>query len=62
MSNASKTQRDINLDVLRCLSLFFVLAVHFLTHCGIYDAGYTGLAAFCPTHCATSTPPLLAFL
>lgn len=46
MSNSSIAKRDINLDVLRCLSLFFVLAVHFLTHCGIYDAGYTGVTAF----------------
>lgn len=46
MSNTSTAKRDINLDALRCLSLFFVLAVHFLTHCGIYDAGYTGVAAF----------------
>lgn len=46
MPTTSKARRDINLDAIRCLSLFFVLAVHFLTHCGIYTAGYTGIAAF----------------
>lgn len=40
------TKRSMNMDVIRCLALFFVLAVHFCTHCGIYDAGYTGFAAF----------------
>ena len=43
---AENRSRSMNMDIIRCVALFFVLAVHFCTHCGIYDAGYTGLAAF----------------
>ena len=46
MANANKGQRSMNMDIIRCLALFFVLAVHFCTHCNIYSAGYTGSAAF----------------
>lgn len=43
---ANTTKRSMNMDILRCLALFFVLAIHFCTHCNIYNAGYTGFAAF----------------
>ena len=43
---ADTSRRSMNMDIIRCIALFFVLAVHFCTHCGIYEAGYTGFAAF----------------
>ncbi|MBQ3211710.1 MAG: acyltransferase family protein [Oscillospiraceae bacterium] len=46
MSKAANIRRDINMDIIRCLALFFVLGIHFYTHCGIFTAGYTGLAAY----------------
>lgn len=46
MANAQAAQRSTNMDVIRCIALFFVLAVHFCTHCNIYNAGYTGFMAF----------------
>ena len=54
------TKRSMNMDIIRCIALFFVLAVHFCTHCGIYDAGYTGFAAFFTDMLRTLYVPALA--
>ena len=57
---AENRSRSMNMDIIRCVALFFVLAVHFCTHCGIYDAGYTGLAAFITDTLRTFYVPALA--
>lgn len=53
-------KRDFNLDFVRCIALFFVMGVHFCTHCNIYNAGYTGLAAFVTETLRTMYVPALA--
>jgi len=53
-------QRNMNMDVIRCVALFFVLAVHFCTHCNIYNAGYTGVSAFLAVMLRTFYVPALA--
>ena len=57
---AENRSRSMNMDIIRCVALFFVLAVHFCTHCGIYDAGYTGLAALITDTLRTFYVPALA--
>ena len=57
---ADSSRRSMNMDVIRCIALFFVLAVHFCTHCGIYEAGYTGFAAFFTDMLRTLYVPALA--
>lgn len=57
---AENSKRSMNMDIIRCIALFFVLAVHFCTHCGIYDAGYTGFAAFFTDMLRTLYVPALA--
>ena len=59
MSQPTK-QRDPNLDLVRCIALFFVMAVHFCTHCDIYNAGYTGFAGFLTELLRTLYVPALA--
>ena len=59
MSNAP-SRRSMNMDIIRCIALFFVLAVHFCTHCNIYNAGYTGFAAFFTDMLRTLYVPALA--
>lgn len=46
MSDSPAKVHEVNPDLIRCLALFFVLSIHFYTHCGIYDAAYTGVSAF----------------
>lgn len=46
MSESPARVRETNPDLIRCIALFFVLGIHFYTHCNIYNAGYTGVAAF----------------
>lgn len=60
MSNAPAKPREVNPDIIRCIALFYVMGVHFYTHCNIYNAGYTGLAAFLSEIMRTSFVPALA--
>lgn len=60
MPKTSSTSRSMNMDIVRCVALFFVLAVHFCTHCNIYNAGYTGFAAFFTDMLRTFYVPALA--
>ena len=60
MERTTEKKRDVNLDFIRCIALFFVMGVHFCTHCGIYDAGYTGFAAFVTDTLRTMYVPALA--
>lgn len=60
MSKAITQKRDMNMDIIRCIALFFVLAVHFCTHCNIYNAGYTGISAFLADMLRTLYVPALA--
>lgn len=60
MSNTPAKPREINPDLIRCIALFYVMGVHFYTHCGIYNAGYTGVAAFLSELMRTSFTPALA--
>ena len=53
-------QRSMNMDIIRCFALFFVLAVHFCTHCNIYNAPYTGLLAFLTDALRTFYVPALS--
>lgn len=59
MSQQTK-KRDPSLDLVRCIALFFVMAVHFCTHCDIYSAGYTGIIAFLTELLRTLYVPALA--
>lgn len=36
-------QRNINLDLIRCLAVFFVISVHFCLNSGFYDLPCSGL-------------------
>lgn len=60
MSENKLRQRDMNMDIIRCVALFFVLAVHFCTHCSIYHAGYTGIRALLADMLRTFYVPALA--
>ena len=60
MAESMIKKRDTNLDFIRCIALFFVMGVHFCTHCGIYEAGYTGLALFVTEILRTMYVPALA--
>lgn len=60
MVNTTVKQRDPNLDLVRCIALFFVMAVHFCTHCNIYNAGYTGFSAYITEFLRTMYVPALA--
>ncbi|MDO4983032.1 MAG: acyltransferase family protein [Eubacteriales bacterium] len=53
-------QRDPSLDLVRCIALFFVMAVHFCTHCDIYNAGYVGVWGFVTELLRTLYVPALA--
>lgn len=60
MVQAASKKRDPNLDFIRCIALFFVMGVHFCTHCDIYNAGYTGFIAFFTDTLRTMYVPALA--
>lgn len=46
MPNAAAKTREVTPDLIRCLALAFVLGIHFYTHCGIYSADFSPVAAF----------------
>ncbi len=52
--------RDPSLDLVRCVALFFVMAVHFCTHCDIYNAGYVGFVGYLTEFLRTLYVPALA--
>lgn len=60
MTNSPARPREVNPDLVRCIALFFVMGVHFYTHCDIYNAGFTGLPAFLSEVLRTSFTPALA--
>ena len=60
MVQAASKKRDPNLDFIRCIALFFVMGVHFCTHCDIYNAGYAGFIAFFTDTLRTMYVPALA--
>ena len=60
MPQTAIKKRDPNLDFIRCIALFFVMGVHFCTHCNIYNAGYTGFIAFFTDALRTMYVPALA--
>lgn len=60
MAQSTAKKRDTNLDLIRCIALFFVMGVHFCTHCDIYNAGYTGFIAFFTDALRTMYVPALA--
>lgn len=60
MSESPARVRETNPDLIRCIALFFVMGVHFYTHCNIYNAGYTGAAAFLSELMRTMFTPALA--
>lgn len=60
MSESPAKVRETNPDLIRCIALFFVMGVHFYTHCNIYNAGYTGAAAFLSELMRTMFTPALA--
>ena len=60
MTQSTLKKRDVNLDFIRCIALFFVMGVHFCTHCDIYNAGYTGLTLFVTETLRTMYVPALA--
>lgn len=45
-SIVKKRGREINPDLIRFIAFLAVPTGHFYTHCGIYNAGYTGLTEF----------------
>ena len=60
MPNTPARAREINPDLIRCIALFFVMGVHFYTHCDIYNAGFTGIGAVVSEFARTSFTPALA--
>ena len=60
MPNTPARAREVNPDLIRCIALFFVMGVHFYTHCDIYNAGFTGIGAVVSEFARTSFTPALA--
>lgn len=60
MHNTPARAREVNPDLVRCIALFFVMGVHFYTHCDIYNAGFTGIGALLSEVLRTSFTPALA--
>lgn len=60
MPNTPARAREVNPDLIRCIALFFVMGVHFYTHCDIYNAGFTGICALLSEFLRTSFTPALA--
>lgn len=60
MTSTPARPRELKPDLIRCVALFFVMGVHFYTHCDIYNAGYTGLAAILSELMRTLFTPALA--
>lgn len=60
MPNTPAKKREVNPDLIRCIALFYVMGVHFYTHCDIYNAGFTGFTAFFSELLRTSFTPALA--
>ena len=60
MPNTPARAREVNPDLIRCIALFFVLGIHFYTHCDIYNAGFTGVGAILSEFMRTSFTSCLA--
>lgn len=60
MPNTPAKPREVNPDLVRVTAMLCVLGVHFYTHCGIYNAEYTGVVAFFSQVLRTSFTPALA--
>lgn len=60
MPNSPARAREVNPDLIRCVALFFVLGIHFYTHCDIYNAGFTGAGAILSEFMRTSFTSCLA--